>query len=37
MADDVNWQIEYIPDEDSVYMRAHRDFIREGVSATGRL
>jgi hypothetical protein len=35
MADDVNWQIEYIPDEDSAYMRAHRDFIRDGILQPG--
>lgn len=28
MADDVNWPVEDIPDDDSVYMRAHRMFFR---------
>jgi hypothetical protein len=28
MSDDVNWQAEHIPDEDSVYMRAHKHILR---------
>jgi len=35
VADDVRWEIEYIPDEDSVYMRAHKDFMRSGVLQPG--
>ena len=31
MADDVIWTLEKIPDHDSVYMRAHTDFVRDGV------
>lgn len=35
MADDVDWQVEHIPDEDSVYMRAHKDFLRNGLLQPG--
>src|ERR1700736_356812 len=35
MADDVNWPVEQIPSNHSVYMRAHRGFIREGVLQPG--
>lgn len=35
MANDVTWDVEHIPGEDSVYMRAHRDFIRAGVLQPG--
>jgi hypothetical protein len=35
MADDVDWQIEQIPDEDAVYMRVHKDFLRNRVLQPG--
>ena len=35
MADAINWPIEEIPDNDSVYMRAHRQYIRNGQLSTG--
>jgi hypothetical protein len=35
MADDVRWQIEDIPDQDSVYMRAHRTYFRDGMLQPG--
>ena len=35
MADALNFQIEQIPDADSVFMRAHKGYIRDGNIATG--
>ena len=35
MADDVNWQVEQIPDEDSVYMRADKDILSNGALQPG--
>jgi hypothetical protein len=35
MADDVSWQAEHIPDDDDVYMRAHRVHFRNGELQPG--
>ena len=35
MADDIGWEIEHIPDEDSVYMGVRKDFPRNTVLQPG--
>lgn len=35
MADDLGWQVEEIPDADSVFMRAHKDHFRDGDLGLG--
>ena len=35
MADELGWPIEEIPDADSVFMRAHQDYFRDGELQPG--
>ena len=35
MPDDIDWQTEHIPDEDDVFMRAHRMFFKKGALQPG--
>jgi hypothetical protein len=35
MPDGVDWQVEHIPDDDEVFMRAHRMFFRKGALQPG--
>ena len=35
MADELGWPVEQIPDADSVFMRAHRDYFRDGELQPG--
>ena len=35
MADELGWPVEEIPDADSVFMRAHREYFREGALQDG--